>query len=168
MDDNVIDLTKYLERTADTESAEGAGTARRNFSVWGGEGERSRFALPLWRSIYLVGGGRGGILWEDSENNPGYLVPFFVLDLSAEPARLEFSYDLVGGLDVSEAPSVLESDRGLGIYLGTREGRQWYLVVDERDAPTEVVEGSVREDLLFLSGECAGLLFFKELGLGLD
>jgi len=57
VNDDVIDLTRYLARTPPDSEQEGA---RGNFSVWGGEGERSRFALPIWRSIYLVGGGRGG------------------------------------------------------------------------------------------------------------
>ncbi len=173
MDDDVIDLTKYLDRSnavsdigPDVGSDEGG--SRGNFSVWGGDGDRSRFALPVWRSIYLVGGGRGGLVWEDVHETPGVLTPFFVLDLGAEPARSDFSYDLVADLETSEAPTVMEASTGIGIFLGTREGRQWYLVLDERGPTDEALTGGVREDLLFLAGECAGLLFYRELGLDKD
>ncbi len=170
VDDDVIDLTKYLDRSkAVPDIGPGigpdGGASRGNFSVWGGDGDRSRFALPVWRSIYLVGGGRGGLVWEDLDETPGVLTPFFVLDLGAEPARSDFSYDLVAGLETVEAPTVMEGSTGVGIFLGTREGRQWYLVLDERAPTGEALQGGVREDLLFLAGECAGLLFYRELGL---
>ena len=168
MDDNVIDITKYLDRSeVDSDVGVNADGLRGNFSVWGGEGDRSRFALPLWRSIYLVGGGRGGLVWEESDVAPGVLMSFFVLDLGAEPARIEFGYDLVEGLETSEAPTVLEGPTGLGIFLGSREGRQWYMVLDERGTE-DPVQGGDREDLLFLAGECAGLLFFRGLGQDKD
>ena len=168
MDDDVIDLTKYLDRSkavSDIGLGPDVGGSRGNFSVWGGDGDRSRFALPVWRSIYLVGGGRGGLVWEDLDQMPGMLTPFFVLDLGAEPARVDFGYDLVAGLETSEAPTVMERSTGIGIFLGTREGRQWYLVLDDRGPTGEALQGGVREDLLFLAGECAGLLFYRELGL---
>ena len=170
MDDDVIDLTKYLDRSkavSDIGSDAGSdvGGSRGNFSVWGGDGDRSRFALPVWRSIYLVGGGRGGLVWEDLDEMPGVLTPYFVLDLGAESARVDFSYDLVAGLETSEAPTVMEHSTGIGIFLGTREGRLWYLVLDDRGPTGEALQGGVREDLLFLAGECAGLLFYRELGL---
>ena len=172
MDDDVIDLTKYLDRSK-AASDIGAGIGpdgggpRGSFSVWGGDGDRSRFALPVWRSIYLVGGGRGGLVWEDVDGAPGVLTSFFVLDLAAEPARVEFSYDLVADLETLEAPMVIEYSTGIGVFLGVWEGRRWYMVL-ERDATGEVLEGGSREDLLFLAGECAGLLFYRELGLDKD
>ena len=162
MDDDVIDLTKYLD-LSEAGSGDDAGGARGSFSVSGGEGDRSRLALPVWRSIYLVGGGRGGLVWEDPDKAPGVLEPFFVLDLGAEPARVEFGYDVVKDLETSEAPKVVESPAGVAIFLGSREGRLWFLVLDERALAVEPVQGGVREDLLFLAGECAGLLFFGEL-----
>ena len=136
--------------------------------MWGGDGDRSHFALPLWRSIYLVGGGRGGLVWENVDEAPGVLTPFFVLDLAAEPARVEFCYDLVADLETSEAPTVMEGTTGIGIFLGVREGVQWYMVLDERGPAAEALQGGSREDLLFLAGECAGLLFYRELGLDKD
>lgn len=169
MDDDVIDLTKYLDRSeAVSGTGVDSGGSRGSFSVWGGDGDRSRFALPVWRSIYLVGGGRGGLVWENVDEAPGVLTPFFVLDLAAEPARVEFGYDLVADLETSEAPTVMEGSTGIGIFLGMREGLQWFMVLDERAPPAEALQGGCREDLLFLAGECAGLLFYRELGLDKD
>ncbi|GMR12487.1 MAG: hypothetical protein BMS9Abin29_0676 [Gemmatimonadota bacterium] len=169
MDDDVIDLTKYLDRSnAVSDIGVDADESRGSFSVWGGDGDRSRFALPVWRSVYLVGGARGGLVWEDVDEAPGVLTSFFVLDLAAEPARVEFSYDLVADLETSEAPSVLENSTGIGIFLGVREGRKWYMVLDERGPNGEALQGGGREDLLFLAGECAGLLFYREIGLDKD
>ena len=46
------------------------------------------------------------------------------------------------------------------MHLGEHEGRRWYLVVADT-AEGSGVEGRARDDLLFLAGECAGLLFFR-------
>ena len=159
MNDDVIDLTKYLARTPPDAEKEGA---RGNFSVWGGEGERSRFALPIWRSIYLVGGGRGGLVsvqdGEDAEPEP-----LFVLDLAAEPARTQFELPRVR-IDIGgDAPKLLEVGDLVAVFLGSRQGKNWFLVLDDRGEACEPVTAGTREDLLFLAGECAGLLFFREL-----
>ena len=55
-DDGVVDIRGYLKS-----SPEGAGSGA--FAVWGGDGERSRFALPVWRAIYLAGGDWGCLLY---------------------------------------------------------------------------------------------------------
>lgn len=161
MNDDVIDLTKYLERLPSGQ--EESGSARGNFSVWGGEGERSRFALPIWRSIYLVGGGRGGLTWVPDGGSQEALRPFFVLDLAAEPARTEFTLPADPADFEMGAPAILADADTIAIYLGSQRGRNWFLVLDDRKAPAEPLEGRTREDLLFLAGECAGLLFFREL-----
>ncbi len=49
MSDEIIDLTQYLNRESKEEEP-----ARGAFALWGADGERSRFALPLWRTIYLA------------------------------------------------------------------------------------------------------------------
>ncbi len=159
MNDDVIDLTKYLGGAPAAGEPDGS---RSSFSVWGGDGERSRFALPIWRSIYLVGGGRGGLVWvaEQGDSEPQAL---FVLDLAAEPARTDFTLPAVEGDDLGEAPTVLEEGDAVAVYLGSREGKSWFLVLDDRGAANEPVTAGTREDLLFLAGECAGLLFFREL-----
>lgn len=156
MDDQVIDLQEYLDRRPDSR--------RTSFAVWGGEGERSRFALPLWRAIYLVEGDRGGLLWLDE--NTGRVHPFFVLDLASESPRTEFDPDLldeVRGPGV-EAPALAEIvPGGVTVYLGAKEGRRWFLVVDDGGMGREELQARHRDDLLFLAGECAGLLFHRDL-----
>ena len=157
--DDVIDLTKYLGRTGPEAAQEGA---RGNFSVWGGDGERSRFALPIWRSIYLVGGGRGGLVSvaQQGDSEPE---PLFVLDLGAEPARTEFTLPMVEADIGGDAPALLEEGDTVAVFLGERKGRNWFLVLDDRGEGHEAAAAGTREDLLFLAGECAGLLFFREL-----
>ncbi len=54
-DDHVIDIRRFLGELP--KKQDGAA-----FAVWGNGGERSRFALPLWRAIYLLGGNWGGIV----------------------------------------------------------------------------------------------------------
>lgn len=55
--DDIIDLGEYLRRRDEAEKA-----PRTAFAVWGGEGKRARFALPLWRIVYLAGGARGELV----------------------------------------------------------------------------------------------------------
>lgn len=160
MDDRIIDLSDYLERRP------GSGTAEKSsFAVWGGEGERSRFALPLWRAIYLVGGDRGGLVRaRKGASPPEELTPFFVLDLASDPPRTEFSPGAVEEAWTRESPAV--ADRGPGgvaVLLGEEEAWKWFLVVDDGKESREPLDRDVRDDLLFLAGECAGLLFHREL-----
>jgi hypothetical protein len=153
MDEGVIDIRKYLN------SHPGSGT--RSFSVWGGEGERARFALPVWRSVFLVGGERGGIYSQRVEGG-GKISPFFVLDLGQDTPRTDFSAPLGSILFGKEAPSLLIGEGGkVSVFLGVEGGRRWFLEVIGGEAGA-VVEGKKREELLFLAGECAGLLFFRE------
>jgi hypothetical protein len=155
--DDIIDLGEYLRRREIAEKA-----PRTAFAVWGGEGERTRFALPLWRVVYLAGGGRGGLVWVPSaEDRPALLRPFVVLDLAEDPARTRFAPSLVQGIDTSTAPLLRELGHdGLAVHLGEQEGRRWYLVVADAETGGGI-EGRARDDLLFLAGECAGLLFFR-------
>ena len=157
MADGIIDIRQYLDGDHDGEDARGA------FSLWGADGERSRFALPLWRVIYLAGGDRGAIA---SAPNGGRrtLEPLIVLDLRTEPARLDLSsIDVAGGED-DRSPMLVDLEaRGLVVLLGESVGRRWYLVVDGRPAAVGPLDSGTKEDILFLAGECAGLLFFRDL-----
>lgn len=156
MDDQVIDLHEYLKRRPETR--------RSSFAVWGGEGERSRFALPVWRAIYLVGGDRGGILWLDE--NTDRVHAFFVLDLASESPRTEFDLQLLEGVRGAgvEAPALSEKNPGGAvIYLGSKEARRWFMIVDDGGLAREELDRRKRDDLHFLAGECAGLLFYREL-----
>lgn len=153
--DDVIDLGEYLKRR------EGAEEAMATFTLWGADGERSRFALPLWRAIYIATAERGGILWQDREGPE--LRPFVVLDLASETARLDFPFpdDAVGG--EADPPHVSPaSEHGLAVYLGQDgEERRWFLVLAAGPEGILTPEGRDREDILFLAGECAGLLFLR-------
>jgi len=165
VDDDIIDLTPYLARQPGTAPE---ADSRGFFSVWGGEGDRSRFALPLWRSVYLVSGKRAGIVWTEQDGQPSGR-SFFVLDLGAEPARTDFGdFRLPTRSELAEPPVVFEAPDRVTIFLGAHEGRSWFILLDERERDTEALEGKTREDLLFLAGECAGLLFYRELADELD
>lgn len=155
MSDRVIDLREYLKGKK--------GERRGAFSIWGGDGERSRFALPMWRAIYLVGGNWGGLLWGTDDHVPRSLNPFFVLDLEAEPARTETDPADVEGLWGGEGPRLRDTPpAAVSVLLGTREGRRWFLVLSG-GLREERLDPAVRDDLLFLAGECAGLLFHRDL-----
>lgn len=156
MSDDIIDLGEYLRRR------EGEAPPASTFALWGAEGERSRFALPLWRCIYLASGERGAILYRDRAGGP--LHPFVVLDLAEDPPRIEFSAEHVGRLGGGDPPEVLDGPTGsLAVFLGDRGDRRWFLVVA---GSAEVRGGELathdREDILFLAGECAGLLFLRD------
>jgi len=156
MSDGIIDLTEYLRRREDqTEEVS-------TFALWGAEGERSRFALPLWRTIYLAGGERGGIL-RTSLGEPATLEPFVVLDLAQDPARTDFDLGLVQDFQGDEAPMVRDAAAdGLAVFLGFGADRLWYLMVEGREGE-DILDHRSREDVLFMAGECAGLLFLREL-----
>lgn len=166
VDDRVIDLTEYLRKREEREEA----SARRTFAVWGGEGERSRFALPLWRAAYLARGTRSALVWEPIGGGEGRLHPLMVLDLGHEPARTSIRSGLVADLhEVQEPPAVggLEGE-ALAVFLGEKAHRRWYLVVTDLEEEASPPEGRAREDILFLAGECAGLLFHRALAPGDD
>jgi hypothetical protein len=155
--DDIIDLGEYLRRREESEEA-----PRTAFAVWGGDGERARFSRPLWRVVYLAGGTRGGLVWVPSwDERPARLRLFVVVDLSEDPVRTRFAASLVHSIKDCAAPTLRAGDEGLTVYLGEEDGRCWYLVVDEIGDSAEALEGRVRDDILFLAGECAGLLFFR-------
>lgn len=157
-DDSIIDLGEYLRRRDEGQGREPAST----FALWGADGERSRFALPLWRSIYLAGADRGGIVWRDTGGPT--LRPLVVLDLATDPPRTDFRPPALNGLDEERAPELVEGVRGshVSIYLGERDGRSWYLLIDGGEGRDGPLPPRDREDILFLAGECAGLLFLRD------
>ena len=154
MDKKIIDIDPYLSGLSE-------GAPGKTFSVWGGEGMRARLALPVWRAIRLLGGERGGIvLLEEGKVDPR---PFFLLDLLAEAARMDCTPDLLDALLGKEAPAMAFGPGGeVAVLLGWNGKSSWYLQVWGRDSG-EPLDGGKREKLLFLAGECAGLLFFREL-----
>jgi hypothetical protein len=156
MSDEIIDITRYLRRDGDADLPRGA------MALWGAEGERARFALPLWRIIFLSEAERGIILHRPVGGGPPS--PFVALDLAHEPARTDLA-----GADIptfSEDGSHALLDRGpdgVIVHLGSRGGRVWSLLVDGGGTRVAPLSARTREDILFLAGECAGLLFLRDL-----
>jgi len=153
MGDQVIDINEYLKG-----AAAGSGGA---FAVWGGEEGAARFALPVWRAVYLMGGEMGGIFHQGA--GPGEEPePFFVLDLKEDPARTVIPSIPDSVLDPGEPPAVAPwPGGGVVVFLGRMGNRRWFLVVHGGEEHG-ILSGRRREDLLFLAGECAGLLFFRK------
>lgn len=157
MADDVIDLTSYLQTPPPTDVPRGS------MALWGAEGERSRFALPLWRIIHLARAERGVIAYA-AVDRPDVWTPFVVLDLGADPARTEMVSTVVPRFDADENPSLIDYEGGgLIVYLGSADGVLWALVVDGETERSEPLGATAREDVLFLAGECAGLLFLRDL-----
>lgn len=101
-------------------------------------------------------------MWTSQGGNAGVPEPLFVLDLASEPARTEFTPPSLEGLDATEPPTLLEQEGSVVVYLGSRDDRKWFLILDGR-SPSEPLDSDAKEDLMFLAGECAGLLFFRQL-----
>jgi len=162
MADEIIPISRYLER----ETAEEV--LPRAIALWGVDGDRSRFALPLWRVVHMAGADRGLIVWRsaDGDRRPH---PFVVVDLAKEPARLGLGGLPLERCDQTETPTLYDlAPAGLVIYLGARDGRTWCIFTDggePRDAP---LDPKRREDILFLAGECAGLLFLRDFADEVD
>lgn len=159
MADEIIDLTRYLRREPSAELPRGSMT------LWGADGERARFALPLWRVIHLAQGDRGLIVHHPVKR-PHAAEAFVSLDLGSDPARTSVPLDRLPRFGPDEGPSLVDMESGgLCVFLGARAGQLWLLLVDggERAAP---LPPNVREDVLFLAGECAGLLFLRDLADG--
>ena len=128
-------------------------------ALWGADGERSRFALPLWRVVHVAQADRGVIFWRGGGQDAGPR-PFIVLDVSHDPARLDVPPGLA---DFPADESIQLFDRGaegILLRLGKQDGRTWGLLADGRpEGPA--LSAREREDILFLAGECAGLLFLR-------
>lgn len=155
MDEQVINLKDYLDRK---------GTGKRAaFAVWGGDGDRSRLALPVWRAIHLVGGDRAGLVRAASDGSVRSLLePIFVLDLASDTPRTAFDATLTEGLWETEVTAPDLRDRrpgGVAVYLGAEDDRRWFMIIDDGGAERDALVGRARDDLMFLAGECAGLLF---------
>lgn len=159
MTDSVIDLGEYLRKR------DGGPDKHSTFALSGADGEKSRFALPLWRTIYLASGERGGILWDGGDGEG--LNSFVVLDLARDPPRTDFSPATIGALSKVDAPEMVVSPKGdVAVFLGDHEGRRWFLAIDAGDESRKMLDRREREDILFLAGECAGLLFLRDFADG--
>ncbi len=54
------------------------------------------------------------------------------------------------------------------IHLGARDQRSWFLLADGGGTRMDPLEPRKREDILFLAGECAGLLFLRDFAGGAE
>lgn len=162
---DIIDLQEWVRRKEEEAST----SARTVFSLYGGEGERSRFALPLWRAAYLAGGFRAGVAWakKGESAREGPVEAFVVLDLKSEPARLDYAPACLGSFEpTTAAGSLLDAEGAASVYLGETDERWWFMVVDDLEAAAGGMKAQEQRDLLFLAGECAGLLFHRGLAAG--
>lgn len=162
MADEIIPISRYLEREASEE------VLPRAIALWGVDGDRSRFALPLWRVVHLAGAERGAIVWRSTtgDRRPR---PFVVVDLGSDPARLGLAGLPLDRCDTEEAPTLHDlAPAGLVIHLGARDERIWCLFTEGGGARTGPLDPKKREDILFLAGECAGLLFLRDFADELD
>ena len=151
MADKIIDLSQFIGRHAGGDAA--AGT----LALWGADGERSRFALPLWRIVHLAGADRGVIFWRRMSGDQTSR-PFVVLDVAHDPARLDVPEAVSACQDHAAAELHDRGRDGLVVCLGTKHDRVWGLFA-EGGARRPPLPSREREDILFLAGECAGLLF---------
>jgi hypothetical protein len=86
-----------------------------------------------------------------------------VLDLAQDPARLKVDQDTIPISEDGEPPALHDfGPQGVTIFLGFRGDRIWHLVVDGGDKRTGELSAKKREDILFLAGECEGLLFLRD------
>lgn len=154
MDDRIIDLSEHLDDGSDEPT----------FAMWGGEGERSRFALPVWRALHLLRAERGGIVRTDSGGAAHE--PLFLLDLGREPARRDFDSAPTEALRGREAPAVQIRAGVAAVLLATDAEGRWFLLAAGEEVGELEPTPADRDDLLFVAGECAGLLVHRGLGGG--
>jgi hypothetical protein len=162
MSDEIIDITRYFERDPVEE------VLPRTIALWGADGERSRFALPLWRVVHLSGGDRGVILWRNTAGDRAPQ-PFVVIDLDRDPARLELDGSMVDCCESAETATLHDlGSAGLVVFLGQRNSRIWCLLAEGGEGRSAPLDPKKREDILFLAGECAGLLFLRDFADGTE
>jgi len=162
MADQIIDITRYLDREPEDEILPGA------IALWGAEGERSRFALPLWRVVHLAGAQRGVILWR---RNTGDRTPhpFVVIDVARDPARIHLDGPWLAHCEMQESATLHDLGKdGILVYLGVRGDRIWCLLAESAGKREGPLDPKRREDILFMAGECAGLLFLRDFADAAD
>ncbi len=162
MADEIIPISRYLQRETEADALP------RSIALWGMDGDRSRFALPLWRVVHLAGAERGAIVWRNASGDRRPR-PYVVVDLAADPARLGLTAFPDDDCDREQGPALHDlAPDGLVINLGTRDERIWCLFVDGGEVGTVPLDTKDREDVLFLAGECAGLLFLRDFADGVE
>ncbi len=145
-DDDVIDLRKYREQQAREDDGGG-------LSLMGADGERRHFALPLWRMASVARATWSGLIRARPGGEP---TPITVVDTVSVDTRPTPPGGLPGDPLLPPPAITEEPDGTLLVAVGVVKGDSWYVALGGRTpAPLEPRE---REDLLFLAGECAGLV----------
>lgn len=154
-DDGIIDLAAYLD------ARDGLDDDDTPLALRGMEGERRRFVLPLWRLAYLASASWAGLV---RETGPGRVEAVMVLDMGRDPARALPDGGLPAMAEADEPPSLRVTTGGeLVLALGKGPGGQrWMVVLAERSAAADDLDARTREDLLYVAGECAGLVELVE------
>lgn len=138
------------------------------------EPDRSRILVHLARAVDRLAGDRGAVVWID-EYGPGIVHPHVVLDLASDVPRRDFPVELferswedgVPGfvdepdLEAGGEPSTSGRSRA-AVSLGSDGVRCWFLVVESL-APRQPLGPDDVEKLLFLAGECAGIVLHADL-----
>lgn len=145
-DDDVIDLDRYRTDLARESDESG-------LSLLGAEGEHRHFALPLWRMATVAGASWAGLVRARGGSDPQATT---VVDLASYEPRSSPPGGMPG--DPHRNPPAITEEPGgaLIVSVARPAGDGWYVVLAGRE-PGKVLGGE-REDLLFLAGECAGLL----------
>ncbi|MGD2070895.1 MAG: tetratricopeptide repeat protein, partial [Gemmatimonadota bacterium] len=130
----------------------------------------------LWSALEITAADRAAAVWVD-EYGPGLVHPHVVLDVGCDPPRLDFSLELVHRTWQQGVPGLVDipdGDRSPGpglaagvgsafaVSLGSDGLRAWFVVVDSPSARPRLAVDVV-EELLFLSGECAGILLHRDM-----
>lgn len=153
---DIIDLVPYLDA--------GRG-GKDTFAVYGGADSASRLALPVWRSVYRLRGTRGAVVAVQRRSRSVRTI--FVLDLGADPARLDLPTGVASLPQRAGAGCRLTSfgdGQWAAVYVGQKGGESFYLLTLDIADGSLVDDEQVRQDVLFLAGECASLV----LHWGLD
>ncbi len=151
-DDDVIDLGQY--RAAQEAEEESMG-----LSLIGGEGCYRHFALPLWRMAALAAANWAGLIQTDSVGSTEAVTVVDLGGFNARPAPPD-GFPPIPDLD---PPALIECpDGSLVLPVAHAWDRTWTVVLAIRKP--EVLTRPEREDLLFLAGECSGLLLLLEEG----
>ena len=143
------------------------------------DSERLKIVEHLAAVSRLLGSDRVATVWID-EYGPGLVHPHVVLDLAmdvprrrfaAEPLRMAWNDGVPGKLDVPDvdrgaAIPIHDAARSLcAVALGSDGAKAWFLVADGLNARLPL-DRETSGALMFLAGECAGVLLHRDLPAG--
>ena len=152
---------------------------QRCFALHRTDGERFRVVHHLAEAARLLAADRVAAVWID-EYGPGVVHPDTVLDLlsdiprrrfAAEPLRLAWNDGVPGKIDLPDLGrsgliSIHDATRSLcAVALGSDGSRAWFLIVEGLGARLPL-DGETSGRLMFLAGECAGVLLHRDLPAG--